>query len=128
MPIYEYECGSCGRRFETLQRFSDDPLTTDPDCGGDVRRVIQPVGIIFKGSGFYVTDSRKSGSASTPGSSESGKSDTKSESKSESSSSDSKSSSESKSSSDSKSNSDSKSSSDSKGGSSSSDSKATAAA
>lgn len=128
MPIYEYECGSCGRRFETLQRFADDPLTTDPECGGAVRRVIQPVGIIFKGSGFYVTDSRKSGSASSTA--DSTKSETKSEGKSDSGSSDSKSSSESKSSPDSKSpSSDSKSGSDSsKSSSGSSSGKATAAA
>jgi len=100
MPMYEYECGSCGRRFEQLQRITDDALTTDPECGGPVRRVIQPVGIIFKGSGFYVTDSRKSSSASSSSSSDSksdGKSETKSESKSDSgSSSSSSSSSESK--------------------------------
>jgi putative FmdB family regulatory protein len=59
MPIYEYECQSCGRRFERLQHFSDDPVETCPDCGGAVRRLIQPVGIIFKGSGFYVTDNRQ---------------------------------------------------------------------
>jgi len=103
MPMYEYECGSCGRRFEELQRFSDDPLTVDPDCGGPVRRVIQPVGIIFKGSGFYVTDSRKSDSSSkSSASSDSKKTESKSDSSS--STSESKSStSESKSSSDSKS-------------------------
>ena len=77
MPIYEYECGACGRRFEELQRMTDDPLTTDPECGGDVHRVIQPVGIIFKGAGFYATDSRKS-SSTTSTSSDSGS--TKSES------------------------------------------------
>jgi len=87
MPIYEYECGSCGRRFEQLQRITEDALATDPECGGPVRRVIQPVGIIFKGSGFYVTDSRKSSSASSSadssksdGKSDSGKSEGKSES------------------------------------------------
>ena len=90
MPIYEYECGSCGRRFEQLQRFTEDALATDPDCGGPVRRGIQPVGIIFKGSGFYVNDSRKtSSSSSSPdasksdGKSESGKAEGKSETKSE---------------------------------------------
>ena len=64
MPIYLYECDSCGVRFEKLQRMSDDPLTDCPECDGHVHRVIQPVGIIFKGSGFYVTDNR-SGSSST---------------------------------------------------------------
>jgi len=64
VPIYLYECDSCGVRFEKLQRMSDDPLTDCPECDGQVHRVIQPVGIIFKGSGFYVTDNR-SGSSST---------------------------------------------------------------
>jgi putative FmdB family regulatory protein len=86
MPIYEYECGSCGRRFDQLQRIADDALTADPECGGPVRRVIQPVGIIFKGSGFYVTDSRKSSSASSSpdgAKSDSSKSESKSDGKSE---------------------------------------------
>ncbi|NIN66377.1 MAG: hypothetical protein GTO63_17135 [Anaerolineae bacterium] len=59
MPIYEYECKACNRSFERLQRFSDEPVKACPECGGPVRRVIQPVGIIFKGSGFYVTDNRQ---------------------------------------------------------------------
>lgn len=58
MPLYEYECEACGLRFERVQHFSDDPLRSCPECEGPVHRVIQPVGIIFKGSGFYVTDSR----------------------------------------------------------------------
>lgn len=58
MPIYEYECEDCLLRFERLQRFSDPPLQYCPDCEGPVHRVIQPVGVIFKGSGFYVTDNR----------------------------------------------------------------------
>jgi putative FmdB family regulatory protein len=84
MPMYEYECGSCGRRFEQLQRITEDALTIDPECGGPVRRVIQPVGIIFKGSGFYVTDSRNA-SSSSKGSSNgsSDKPESKTESKSE---------------------------------------------
>jgi putative FmdB family regulatory protein len=64
MPIYLYQCDSCGVRFERLQRMSDEPLTECPECDGHVHRVIQPVGIIFKGSGFYVTDNRQ-GSSST---------------------------------------------------------------
>ena len=64
MPIYLYECDSCGVRFEQMQRMSAEPLTDCPECDGNVHRVIQPVGIIFKGSGFYVTDNR-SGSSST---------------------------------------------------------------
>ncbi len=58
MPIYTYECESCGQRFDAKQSFNDAPLTICPDCEGSVHRVIQPVGIVFKGSGFYVTDSR----------------------------------------------------------------------
>ena len=72
MPIYEYECSACKNRFERSQRFSDPALTDCPECGGAVRRVLFPAGIVFKGSGWYVTDSRKSvpsESASTAGSS-----------------------------------------------------------
>ena len=58
MPIYEYECQQCGIRFERLQKFSDLPVTTCPECKGEVKRLIHPVGIVFKGSGWYVTDSR----------------------------------------------------------------------
>lgn len=59
MPIYLYQCDSCGLRFERLQRMSEEPLTECPECGGSVHRVIQPVGVIFKGSGFYITDNRQ---------------------------------------------------------------------
>jgi putative FmdB family regulatory protein len=59
MPIYEYECTNCGLRFERHQHISDDPVTVCPECAGQVRRVFQPVGVIFKGSGFYVTDNRR---------------------------------------------------------------------
>ena len=58
MPLYEYQCLACGVRFERRQRITDEPLKVCPECGGEVRRLIQPVGIIFKGSGFYVTDNR----------------------------------------------------------------------
>lgn len=64
MPIYLYQCDACGLRFERLQRMNEEPLTECPECDGAVHRVIQPVGIIFKGSGFYVTDNRQ-GSSST---------------------------------------------------------------
>lgn len=60
MPTYEYKCNTCGQRFEKIQRFSDAPLTECPSCGAEVRRVIQPTGIIFKGAGWYITDSRQS--------------------------------------------------------------------
>ncbi|MFN8533803.1 MAG: FmdB family zinc ribbon protein [Dehalococcoidia bacterium] len=57
MPIYEYACQSGGHRFEVKQSFSDDPLTVCQECGAPVKRVIFPAGIVFKGSGFYKTDS-----------------------------------------------------------------------
>lgn len=59
MPTYTYRCSECGHEFEQFQRFSDDPLTECPACKGNVRRVLHPVGIVFKGAGFYVTDNRK---------------------------------------------------------------------
>ena len=58
MPTYTYQCDSCGHGFEAVQRFADDPLTECPQCGASIRRVIQPVGVVFKGSGWYITDSR----------------------------------------------------------------------
>jgi putative FmdB family regulatory protein len=66
MPIYEYECEQCGVRFERLQRMTDSALTICPECSGHVHRVMQPVGVIFKGSGFYVTDNRGKSSTSMP--------------------------------------------------------------
>ena len=60
MPTYKYRCKNCDHEFEVRQRMSDDPLTECPVCGGDVRRVVGSVGIVFKGSGFYVTDNRSS--------------------------------------------------------------------
>lgn len=63
MPIYLYQCDSCGVRFERVQHMTDAPLTDCPECDGRVHRVVQPVGVIFKGSGFYVTDNRRSSSA-----------------------------------------------------------------
>ena len=60
MPIYEYQCKDCGVRFERIQAFSDEPVKVCPECEGETHRLIQPAGIIFKGSGFYVTDSRGS--------------------------------------------------------------------
>jgi putative FmdB family regulatory protein len=66
MPIYEYACESCGHHFDVKQRFSDDPISVCPECGQHVRRVLHPAGIIFKGSGFYINDSKKTGSSSVP--------------------------------------------------------------
>jgi putative FmdB family regulatory protein len=80
MPTYEYRCRDCGEPLEVVQSFTDDPLTMCPACGGELRKVFQAVGIAFKGSGFYKTDSRKAAksSASSSGSESSGSSDQKS--------------------------------------------------
>jgi len=59
MPIYLYQCDTCGVRFERRQHISEPPLEDCPECDGRVRRIIQPVGVIFKGSGFYITDNRQ---------------------------------------------------------------------
>jgi putative FmdB family regulatory protein len=67
MPTYVYECADCGVRFERLQSYSDAPLRDCPECNGHVHRVIQPVGVIFKGSGFYVTDNKGKSSTGIPG-------------------------------------------------------------
>ncbi len=67
MPLYEYECGDCGVRFERRQHMEDEPVRVCPECCGEVHRLIQPVGIIFKGSGFYVTDNRAKSSTAVPG-------------------------------------------------------------
>jgi putative FmdB family regulatory protein len=75
VPTYEYRCKGCGRHLEVVQAFTDDALTTCEDCGGDLRKVFGSVGISFKGSGFYKTDSRSSSSA-TAGSSSSDKGST----------------------------------------------------
>jgi putative FmdB family regulatory protein len=66
MPTYEYECQTCHQRVEAVQRFSDAPLSVCEACGGELRKVFSGVGIVFKGSGFYKTDSRGSSSAATP--------------------------------------------------------------
>jgi putative FmdB family regulatory protein len=63
MPTYEYECQSCHRRVEAVQKFADAALTTCESCGGDLRKVFSAVGIVFKGSGFYKNDSRSSSSS-----------------------------------------------------------------
>lgn len=66
MPTYAYACTECEHRFDIVQSFSDDALTECPECGGRLRKLFNAVGVVFKGSGFYRTDSRSSGSASTP--------------------------------------------------------------
>ena len=100
MPTYEYRCKDCGEHLEVVQAFTDDPLTECPACRGQLRKVFGNIGITFKGSGFYKTDSRtrstaaKSDAKSSDGKSESSpseKSDSKSDSKSESKSSEKKS-------------------------------------
>src|SRR5438309_5251687 len=58
MPTYQYACTECGERLEVVQKFSDEPLTVCPTCQGRLRKVFSPVGVVFKGSGFYKTDSR----------------------------------------------------------------------
>lgn len=65
MPLYEYQCDSCGVRFERQQPITDDPVRVCPECGGEVHRLIHPVGVIFKGKGFYVTDNRKAKSSTS---------------------------------------------------------------
>ena len=61
MPLYAYQCNSCEYQFERQQSFSDDPVSICPECDESaVRRLISPVGVVFKGSGFYITDNRKS--------------------------------------------------------------------
>jgi putative FmdB family regulatory protein len=66
MPMYDYRCRDCDHEFEIHQAFSDDPLTECPQCGGNLRKVFSPVGISFKGSGFYKTDSQGTSSATKP--------------------------------------------------------------
>lgn len=68
MPTYEYVCRTCDERLEAAQSFTDDALTTCPACGGDLRKLFGNVGIVFKGSGFYKTDSRSTASATKPAS------------------------------------------------------------
>ena len=63
MPTYEYECQQCHERVEAVQRFADSAMTVCPQCGGELRKVFSSVGIVFKGSGFYKNDSRKSASS-----------------------------------------------------------------
>jgi putative FmdB family regulatory protein len=90
MPTYGYRCGSCGHQFEIVQRISDEPLKACPECQGKLTKILYPVGISFKGSGFYTTDYKDSGKSSDGSSSngsapsKEGSSESKPESKSES--------------------------------------------
>lgn len=68
MPTYSYACTECGNRFDAVQAFTDDALTTCPQCSGRLRKLFNSVGIVFKGSGFYRTDSRESAKTATNGS------------------------------------------------------------
>lgn len=81
MPTYHYRCSDCGHEFDQFQKFSEDPLRDCPSCGGSVQRVIGAVGVVFKGSGWYITDSRKSSSSTLPATD--AKSDAKAETKTE---------------------------------------------
>ena len=66
MPTYAYRCKQCEHEFEIVQRISEDPLTECPECKGEICRMLFPVGIVFKGSGFHINDYPSSGSSSTP--------------------------------------------------------------
>ena len=82
MPTYQYACTECEHAFDQVQSFTDDTLTSCPECTGRLRKVFNAVGVVFKGSGFYRNDSRAKDSSSS-GSSSSGSSDTKTETKSD---------------------------------------------
>ncbi|MEP7737062.1 FmdB family zinc ribbon protein [Nocardioides sp. 31GB23] len=69
MPTYQYACTECGHAFEQFQSFSDDALTTCPECEGRLRKLFNAVGVVFKGSGFYRTDSRSESGSGSNGSS-----------------------------------------------------------
>ncbi|MCA0294668.1 MAG: zinc ribbon domain-containing protein [Actinobacteria bacterium] len=63
MPTYQYRCTTCSTEVEAVQKFTDDPLTDCPECDGNLRKVFNAVGVVFKGSGFYATDNRSKGKA-----------------------------------------------------------------
>ena len=69
MPTYQYACTECGHAFEQFQSFTDDSLTVCPECNGRLRKVFSAAGVVFKGSGFYRTDSRSANSSGSSGSS-----------------------------------------------------------
>ena len=72
MPTYSYACTACDHKFDAVQAFTDDALTTCPECSGRLRKLFNSVGVVFKGSGFYRTDSREAQKSSSSGSSGSG--------------------------------------------------------
>ena len=78
MPTYQYACTECGHSFEQFQSFSEDSLTVCPVCEGKLRKLFNAVGVVFKGSGFYRTDSRSGSSSSTPAASSTSSSSTSS--------------------------------------------------
>lgn len=78
MPTYEYVCKECGENFETFQSFSDKPLKKHEECGGDLQKVFHARGIVFKGSGFYATDSKGSSTSKESTAPSKKKSETKS--------------------------------------------------
>ena len=77
MPLYEYKCRSCGKTFERLQKFSDEPLKVHEECGGPAERLLSPPALQFKGTGWYITDyARSNGGDSKAGDSKTGESKT----------------------------------------------------
>lgn len=83
MPLYEYNCRRCGKSIEVRQHFDDKPLTVHEGCGGELKRVIFPSALQFKGTGWYVTDYGKNGSSSSYSNGKHSKNDSKAETKSE---------------------------------------------
>jgi putative FmdB family regulatory protein len=77
MPTYEYSCKKCGQTFETIQSFSDKPLRKHKECGGELQKVFHARGVVFKGSGFYSTDSRARKSETSNGAAKKTESKTK---------------------------------------------------
>jgi putative FmdB family regulatory protein len=78
MPTYVYGCDACGHQFEQFQKFSDEPIRTCPQCSKNVRRIFQPAGIVFKGSGWHITDYKRSAPNGSNGESKSGNGQSKS--------------------------------------------------
>ena len=84
MPLYEYQCESCQHRFERIQKFSDPPIETCPECSGAVKKLLSSPAIQFKGSGWYITDYARKGGSDGSKAGADGKSDTKADTKTES--------------------------------------------